>query len=212
MPGLNRLGISPRKCAGLRQCGNQAAPAKRRYRCIQYHRDGAAVAPASKIIRFNPHDRRHFIGGSDARIIMGDDEADLIQLWREKRGETAPQDFSQNLIVQLGTATEELNRVWYQRSTGQTSRTSRSGFVIPSTNGWPPRLTASSNQRARSSKPNSCCPGPLRKKAPPRNTWRSSSTTCGWPCSLGRAVDHHRWRQMGRDQDHTPIRSINTFC
>jgi predicted phage-related endonuclease len=27
--------------------------------------------------------RRTFIGGSDARIIMGDDEAALIRLWRE---------------------------------------------------------------------------------------------------------------------------------
>jgi predicted phage-related endonuclease len=31
--------------------------------------------------------RRSFIGGSDARIVMGDDEAALIRLWREKRGE-----------------------------------------------------------------------------------------------------------------------------
>ena len=29
---------------------------------------------------------RYFIGGSDARIIMGDDEAALLRLWREKRG------------------------------------------------------------------------------------------------------------------------------
>ena len=27
-------------------------------------------------------DRRHFIGGSDARIIMGEDEAALLRLWR----------------------------------------------------------------------------------------------------------------------------------
>ena len=33
-------------------------------------------------------DRRSFIGGSDARIIMGSDEAALIRLWREKRGES----------------------------------------------------------------------------------------------------------------------------
>jgi hypothetical protein len=31
-------------------------------------------------IRFDPTDRRTFIGGSDARIIMGEDEARLIQL------------------------------------------------------------------------------------------------------------------------------------
>jgi predicted phage-related endonuclease len=35
-------------------------------------------------------DRRLFIGGSDARIIMSADEAALIRLWREKRGETEP--------------------------------------------------------------------------------------------------------------------------
>jgi predicted phage-related endonuclease len=35
-------------------------------------------------------DRRHFMGGSDARIIMGDDDASLVQLWREKRGEAVP--------------------------------------------------------------------------------------------------------------------------
>ncbi|TQF38731.1 endonuclease [Bradyrhizobium sp. UNPF46] len=72
------------------------------------------------MIRFNPHDRRNFIGGSDARIIMGDDEDRLIRLWREKRGEIEPEDLGDNLIVQLGTVTEVLNRAWYQRSTGTT--------------------------------------------------------------------------------------------
>jgi hypothetical protein len=64
-------------------------------------------------------DRRAFIGGSDARIIMGDDEAALVRLWREKRGEVEPEDLSGNLIVQLGTATEHLNRHWFERNTGQ---------------------------------------------------------------------------------------------
>jgi hypothetical protein len=49
-----------------------------------------------------PVDRRHFIGGSDARIIMGQDEKALIRLWQEKRGEVGPEDLSGNLIVQLG--------------------------------------------------------------------------------------------------------------
>jgi putative phage-type endonuclease len=62
--------------------------------------------------------RRTFIGGSDARIIMGSDEAALLRLWREKRGEAEPEDLSGNLIVQLGAATEELNRSWYERNTG----------------------------------------------------------------------------------------------
>ena len=54
--------------------------------------------------------RRHFIGGSDARIIMGSNEQALTRLWREKRGEIEPEDLSGNLIVQLGVATEDLNR------------------------------------------------------------------------------------------------------
>jgi predicted phage-related endonuclease len=63
--------------------------------------------------------RRYYIGGSDARIIMGDDEAALLRLWREKRGEVEPQDLSANLIVQLGVVTEDLNRRWYEANTGQ---------------------------------------------------------------------------------------------
>ena len=77
------------------------------------------VAATHQIIRFNPNDRRHFIGGSDARIIMGDDQEDLVRLWREKRGELQSPDLSKNLIVQLGSATEELNRRWFERCTGQ---------------------------------------------------------------------------------------------
>jgi len=63
--------------------------------------------------------RRAFIGGSDARIIMGNDEAALVRLWREKRGEAEPEELSGNLVVQLGNATEELNRTWYERNTGR---------------------------------------------------------------------------------------------
>ena len=50
---------------------------------------------------------------------MGHEEAALIRLWREKRGEIEPEDLSGNLVVQLGVATEELNRRWYQANTGQ---------------------------------------------------------------------------------------------
>ena len=64
------------------------------------------------------HTRRSFIGGSDARIIMGYDEAALLRLWREKRGEGEPEDLSGNLIVQLGLGTEELNRRWYETNSG----------------------------------------------------------------------------------------------
>src|SRR5271154_5196045 len=63
--------------------------------------------------------RRYFIGGSDARIVMGNALASLERLWREKRGEVQPEDLSTNLIVQLGVVTEPLNRHWFERNTGQ---------------------------------------------------------------------------------------------
>ena len=54
----------------------------------------------AKVITANNKSRRHFIGGSDARIIMGANEDALIRLWREKRGEVEPEDLSANLVVQ----------------------------------------------------------------------------------------------------------------
>src|SRR5437868_8316239 len=73
---------------------------------------------ANRAAESHLQNRRHFIGGSDARIIMGADETLLLRLWREKRGEAEPEDLSDNLIVQLGTVTEDLNRGWYERNTG----------------------------------------------------------------------------------------------
>ena len=75
----------------------------------------AEAQPKSRI----SSERRYFVGGSDARIIMGDDEAALFRLWREKRGEVEPEDRSRDLLVQLGTVTEPLNRSWYENNTGQ---------------------------------------------------------------------------------------------
>jgi predicted phage-related endonuclease len=49
-------------------------------------------------------------------------KAALLRLWQEKRGEIEPEDLSGNLIVQLGSVTEDLNRRWYQSKTGQVIR------------------------------------------------------------------------------------------
>ena len=52
---------------------------------------------------------------------MSADEAVPICLWKEKAAARAePADFSDNLVVQLGVATEALNRSWYERNTGGT--------------------------------------------------------------------------------------------
>jgi len=75
-----------------------------------------------KANNYRVEERRGFVGGSDARTIMGNDESALLRLWREKRGEAAPEDLSGSLIVQLGNATEDLNRLWYERNSGQVIR------------------------------------------------------------------------------------------
>ena len=83
---------------------------------------GGPLGMETEMTRYKAPDssssRRSFLGGSDARIIMGNDEAALLRLWREKRGEVGPEDLSGNLIVQLGSVTEDLNRIWYTRNTG----------------------------------------------------------------------------------------------
>src|ERR1700681_4768381 len=120
--------------------------------------------------------RRSFIGGSDARIIMGDDENALFRLWQEKRGEVEPEDLSGNLIVQLGLVTEPLNRHWYERNSGQAIKECSAGCGTPWCGGWRRRLMGLWTAPERCSKPNSCCRGHSRRKSLPKSTWRSSST------------------------------------
>ena len=50
---------------------------------------------------------------------MSPHEAAQIRRWKEKRGEVEPEDFSDNLVVQLGVATEAFNRAWYERNTAR---------------------------------------------------------------------------------------------
>src|ERR1700745_3789313 len=64
-------------------------------------------------------ERCAFMGGAYARTIIGEDEAALFRLWQEKRGEVEPEDLSGDLLVQLGTVTEHLNRQWYEKNAGQ---------------------------------------------------------------------------------------------
>ena len=90
---------------------------------------------------------------------MGDDEAALLRLWREKRGEVEPEDLSGNLIVQLGVVTEPLNRLWFERNTGQVLTVSSTMCSIRSCAGWPLPSTAWSKPPGRCSRPSSCCRG-----------------------------------------------------
>ena len=111
-------------------------------------------------------DRRYFIGGSDARIIMGEDEAALVRLWREKRGEVEPEDLSGNLIVQLGVVTEPLNRQLVRTQYRPSPhRRSNAGCSTRSCAGWPRPSTAWSRPPGRFSKRNSCCRGRSPRRA-----------------------------------------------
>lgn len=77
-----------------------------------------------------PHKPDYFIGGSDARIIMGKDEKALLRLCRQKWGEAVALDLSGVLIVQLGLVTEDLNRRWYELNSGH-RRKGHSGGTDP---------------------------------------------------------------------------------
>ncbi len=58
--------------------------------------------------------RRHFVGGSDANILMSGDEDKIFNLWEVKCGENEGPDLSNILAVQMGSFTEALNRYWFE--------------------------------------------------------------------------------------------------
>src|SRR2546430_588153 len=112
-----------------------------------------------------PH-RRIFLGGSDARTIMGNDEAALLRLWREKRGEAEPPDYSDNLIVQLGLATEALNRRWFEKTTGQVINDIQSCIRHPVVRWMAATLDGVVEGTGACSRQNSCCRGRSRRRRP----------------------------------------------
>ena len=110
---------------------------------------------------------------------MGDDEATLVRLWREKRGEVEPEDLSDNLIVQLGIVTEDLNRRWYERNTGQTIKDVQRRVRHPVISWMAATLDGMVEPSGAVFEANSCCPGRSRRRPRPKSTWRSCSTICG---------------------------------
>ena len=86
--------------------------------------DGAAETawPALHSLTLNADaiaERRSFIGGSDANVILSGDRDRIIHLWREKRGEVGAEDLSGSLPVMLGCWTEAFNRQWYEQLSGK---------------------------------------------------------------------------------------------
>jgi len=127
---------------------------------------------------------RSFIGGSDARIIMGSDEAALVRLWREKRGEAEPEDLSGNLVVQLGAATEELNRTWYQRNTGRSIRDVQKRVRHPAIFWMVATLDGMVEQTAAVFEAKFMLPWSFSEETAVEKYMARSSTICGSP-SLG---------------------------
>src|SRR5258705_12654609 len=132
-------------------------------------------------VEFRKSARGSFIGGSDARTIMGTDEAALVRLWREKRGEAEPQDYSGNLLVQLGLATEPLNRLWYERTTGQVIKDIQSWVRHPVIRWMAATLDGIVEGSGAVFEAKFMLPGRSRRRWRRRGTWPNSSTTCGWP-------------------------------
>jgi predicted phage-related endonuclease len=123
--------------------------------------------------------RRSFIGGSDARIIMGADEAALIRLWREKRGEIEPQDLSDNLVVQLGQATEGLNRRWYEANTGHVIAEVQRQVWHPTVRWMAATLDGRVEATGAIFEAKFMLPWSFLKRRR-KNTWPSCNITCGW--------------------------------
>ncbi len=131
------------------------------------------------IVRFSLNDRRHFIGSLDARIIMGHHKGALSRLWYEKRGEGEAEDLSDNLIVQLGTETEVLNRAGYQRSSGLAIKDPQKRVQHPIHKWMAATLDGAVEQTGAASKQNSCSLAHSQKRLQPTSIWLSCSTMCG---------------------------------
>ena len=157
-------------------------------------------------------ERRHFVGGSDARIIMGTDEAALVRLWQEKRGEVEPEDLSGNLIVQLGRVTENLNRHWYEANTGQVVVDVQRRVFHPALR-W---MAATLDGRVEGSDAvfefKFMLPWSFSEEAAAAKYMLAAAAQYVGHCRPHRgAVDNHRGREVGRDLWPMPIRSISIW-
>ena len=158
----------------------------------------------------NPHNfriadsagRRSFLGGSDARVIMGANEAALLRLWREKRGEAEPEDLSGNLIVQLGLVTEALNRHWYERNTGQAIECVQHRLRHPVLRWMGATLDGMVAGSRAVFEAKFMLPWSFSEEAAAEKHMAQLQHNMWVTNAKGRgALDHHRWRQVGRDQD-----------
>ena len=128
---------------------------------------------------------------------MGDDEVALLRLWREKRGEAEPENLSSNLIVQLGLATEELNRRWYEANTGQVITDVQKQFRHPALR-W---MAATLDGRVQGSEAvfeaKFMLPWSFSEEAAAEKYMAQVQHNMGDPSKELSALHHYRRRQMG---------------
>ena len=61
---------------------------------------------------------------------MSSDEAALLRLWREKRGEVELEDLSPASSTSRSASTKDLNRRWYQKNTGVVVSQQHLQFIV----------------------------------------------------------------------------------
>ena len=116
---------------------------------------------------------------------------------------SSPKDLSANLIVQLGTVTEHLNRHWYERNTGQVVTEVQRRVFHPVKRWMAATLDGMVEGTGAVFEAKFMLPWSFSEEGAAEkhmaqlqhNMWVTASTNGG-------AVDHYRWRQMGRD-DHS---------
>ena len=99
-----------------------AAVDKEAHRARQAEASPSAFAwPTLNVLKLSPerlNARNRGVGGSDANTILSGDPERVLRLWQEKRGEAEPEDLSGRLSVVLGCWTEDFNRQWYEKLSG----------------------------------------------------------------------------------------------
>lgn len=78
--------------------------------------DGKAFGLSSEDLA----DRRGYINASECPYICGGDPDKRLALWKEKTGQTEPEDLSDVLRVQMGSYTEPFNCAWFEKVSGLT--------------------------------------------------------------------------------------------
>jgi hypothetical protein len=175
-----------------------------------HHETGIFTMPDVKRTAEIRDVRRTFVGGSDARIIMGTDKLGYCGCGGrngEKRSlricpATSSSSSGQRPKISIGAGTRPIR--------GRSLSMCKSAFIIQACAGWRRRWTDGSRPAGRYLRQSSCCPGHSRKKPQLRNTCRSCSTICGSsrraaPCSLSSPGAANGWRSRSM-----PIRSTST--